>query len=40
MPVRSLIKDVRARWAALDERIGKLDDEFTEIVRHDPAARR
>jgi transposase len=38
--VRSLIEDVRARWAALDERIGKLDDEFTEMVRHDPAARR
>ena len=38
--VRSLVEDVRARWAALDERIGKLDDEFTEMVRHDPAARR
>ena len=38
--MRSLIEDVHARWAALDERIGKLDDEYSEMVRHDPPARR
>ena len=38
--MRTLIEDIRARWRALDERIGKLDDEFTELVRNDPAARR
>jgi transposase len=38
--MRTLIKDICARWSALDERIGKLDDEFAELVRSDPASRR
>ena len=38
--VRLLLEDMLEQWRALDERIAALDDEFAEMARNDPAARR
>lgn len=38
--VRLLLDDMFAQWRALDARIVALDDEFAEMARTDPAARR
>jgi transposase len=38
--IRLLLDDMLDQWRALDSRIAALDDEFAEIARRDPAARR
>ena len=38
--VRLLLDDMLDQWRALDDRIKALDDEFAEMARTDPAARR
>ena len=38
--VRALLDDMLAQWRELDRRIEALDDEFAEMARSDPAARR
>jgi transposase len=38
--VRLLLEDMLDQWRALDVRIKALDDEFAEMARRDPAARR
>ncbi len=38
--VRRLLDDMLEQWRALDARIKALDDEFAEMARNDPAARR
>jgi transposase len=38
--VRLLLADLLDQWHALDSRIAALDEEFTEMARNDPAARR
>lgn len=38
--VRLLLNDMLDQWQALDARITALDDEFAEMARNDPAARR
>ena len=38
--IRVLLDDMLCQWRALDERIMALDEEFTEMARNDPAARR
>jgi transposase len=38
--VRALLDDMLDQWRALDGRIKALDDEFAEMARTDPAARR
>src|SRR5579863_7675357 len=38
--VRLLLNDMLDQWRALDTRITALDDEFTDMARNDPAARR
>src|SRR3954470_14443982 len=38
--VRLLLDDMLDQWRALDARIKSLDDEFAEMARNDPAARR
>jgi len=38
--VRLLLEDMLDQWRALDERITTLDDEFADMARNDPAARR
>jgi transposase len=38
--VRVLLEDMLDQWRALDRRIKALDDEFAEMARTDPAARR
>src|SRR4051794_7631472 len=38
--IRLLLEDMLDQWRALDTRIAALDDEFAEMTRRDPAARR
>src|SRR5829696_3588992 len=38
--IRLLLEDMLDQWRALDARIAALDDEFAEMTRRDPAARR
>jgi transposase len=38
--VRLLLDEMLGQWRALDAQISALDDEFAEMARHDPAARR
>jgi transposase len=38
--VRLLLDDMLDQWRGLDRRIAALDDEFAEMARNDPAARR
>src|SRR3954466_1658744 len=38
--IRLLLEDMLDQWRALDSRIAALDDEFAEMTRRDPAARR
>ena len=38
--IRVLLNDMLCQWRALDERIMALDEEFAEMARTDPAARR
>lgn len=38
--IRLLLDDMLDQWQTLDARIKALDDEFAEMARHDPAARR
>jgi transposase len=38
--IRLLLDEMRDQWRALDAQISPLDDEFAEMARHDPAARR
>jgi transposase len=38
--VRLLLDDMLDQWSSLDRRIAALGDEFAEIARNDPLARR
>jgi transposase len=38
--VRRLLEDMVEQWQRLDQRIASFDDEFAEMARNDPAARR
>lgn len=38
--IRHLLEDIREQWRLLDQRIAAFDDEFAEMARSDPAARR
>jgi transposase len=38
--IKRLLEDMAEQWQRLDERIASFDDEFAEMARNDPAARR
>jgi len=38
--IKHLLEDMREQWRLLDQRIAAFDDEFAEMARSDPAARR